>query len=347
VHEQAHRDAARKLWIPIALGLPLLAGCGDDGAPPEASTSAADGGSTGSGPAPTSTGGSSGGVDSSGSDSPATSTTTDGAMGSTSGETGVDACGNGLCAPEEDATTCCEDCGVCAEDATVRMETGVEAGGPGTGLTPGGMADTHAQFAGGSFTALTFPFTVVEQPVRGSSYFWAQQFFFENTTQGGYLGLQSNGIISGAAIGKMAIFSIWDATEATPGPGASCEPFGGEGIGYSCRLQFPWRENVTYALTLSEAQPAWWSVHLHDPSTGDDLLLGTIHAPDAWGRVRPPTAGFAEYYGQVDACETMPWTVALLHQPTADGAPPTAVDAGTYGTCVGQASSVCTGARCQ
>jgi hypothetical protein len=209
------------------------------------------------------------------------------------------------------------------------------------------MADTHAQFSGGSFSELVFPFTIEQAPVDGSSWFWAQQFFFDNTTQGGYLGLQSNGILGGATVGKMAIFSIWDATEAMPGPGdAACEPFGGEGVGYSCRLPFAWRQNVTYRLTLTETMPAWWSVSLHDPTTVTDLRLGTIHAPDAWGRVRPPTAGFAEYYGAVESCETLPHAVALLHQPSADGTAPTLVDAGTYGTCMAQASSVCTGALC-
>jgi len=257
-------------------------------------------------------------------------------------------CGDSLCAASEDATTCCMDCGVCSEDSVVRMETGSRSGAPGAGLTPGGMADTHAAFAGGSFRELLFPFTVTEEPVAGSSYFWAQQFFFEGTSYGGYTGLQSNGILGGHVVGKMVIFSIWEALEAEPGPTSSCETFAGEGVGYSCRLAFEWRENVTYRMVLREVTDDRWSLTMIDPTAGEDVLIGTIRVPDAWGRIRPPTAGFTEYYGQVSSCETLPHAVALLHQPIADETiAPISMDAGTYGTCEAQASSVCTGALCE
>ena len=265
-------------------------------------------------------------------------------------DAGVDAgsiCGDALCALDEDATSCCADCGVCTEGAVVRMETGVPTGAPGTGLTPGGMADTHAAFARATATEMIYPFTVIDEPVAGSQYFWAQQFFFEGTTQGGYTGLQSDGIIAGHRIGKMAIFSIWDALEATPGPGAQCQTFGGEGVGYSCRLPFEWRENVTYRMILREVAADSWSLAMFDPSIGAERLIGTIRAPAPWGRVRLGSAGFAEYYGQVASCATLPHAVALLHQPTADGEAPTSVEAATYGTCMARASSVCTGPLCR
>lgn len=35
--------------------------------------------------------------------------------------------------------------------------------------------------------------------------------------------------MQGEWVGKMIIFSIWDALAAEPGPGASCECFTGEG----------------------------------------------------------------------------------------------------------------------
>jgi hypothetical protein len=257
-------------------------------------------------------------------------------------------CGDGVCADDEDATACCADCGVCTEGAVVRIETGTAAGAPGGALTAGGMADTHASFSGGPFTELVFPFTVIDEPVEGSSYFWAQQFFFEGTTQGGYTGVQTNGILGGSVVGKMLIFSIWEALGATPGPTASCEPFGGEGIGYSCRLVFAWRENVTYRMILREAATDEWSVSVGDPTVPGEILLGTIRVLPGWGRIRPSTAGFAEYYGQVASCEALPHAVALLHQPVADGAlAPSSVDAGVYGTCAAYATSVCTGALCR
>jgi len=66
-------------------------------------------------------------------------------------------CGDGVCAADENADTCRVDCGVCTDGATVRMETGGAAGVPGAGFTPGGMADTHAVFAGGRSRSWCFP----------------------------------------------------------------------------------------------------------------------------------------------------------------------------------------------
>jgi hypothetical protein len=332
----------RHAWIPLVLVL----GCGDDGSAGGGST-AAD--SSGTGAASTSTDASGSMVDSTDADAASTSTGTSGVdtgVDSSEGTTGAPACGDLLCSSDEDATSCCTDCGICADGATVRMQTGVDGGAPGAGLTPGGIADTHAQLAGGAFAELVFPFTIEDEPVAGSSWFWAQQFFFEGTTEGGYIGVQANGILGGRIVGKMLIGSIWNATEATAGPTGSCEPFGGEGIGYSCRLAFAWRENVTYRMIVRESQEDWWSIVVLDPATNTETLLGDIHVPPEYGRIRPPTAGFAEYYGEVDACQTLPHAVALLHAPIADGAAPTSVDAGTYGTCAAQATSTCTGPLC-
>lgn len=278
-----------------------------------------------------------------------TSTTSDqtSASDSSSESTAALPCGDGICAGDEDADSCCDDCGVCDEPAVVRMETGSRGGAPGgSGVTPGGIADMHAYYPGGPVDHFEYPMTIVEAPVPDSSWFWALQFFFENTTQGGYTGLQGNGIIEGQTVGKMAIFSIWDSTESMPGPGATCEMFGGEGVGQSCRLPFEWRENVTYRLELEQTSPSWWTLTLHDPSDGSGHEIGTIRTPDGWGLVDPFAAAFAEYYGQVDACDSMPHTVALIHTPLADGQNPTSMDANTFGTCQPFGTSVCTGAIC-
>lgn len=276
-----------------------------------------------------------------------TSATTDGPQtGSSSDSTVGLPCGDGICALDEDADSCCDDCGVCDEPASVRMETGSRGGTTGTGVTPGGIADMHAYFGGGAVDHFEYAMTIVEPPIDNSSWFWALQFFFENTNQGGYTGLQGNGIIEGQTVGKMAIFSIWDSTQSMPGPGATCEMFGGEGVGQSCRLPFEWRENVTYRLELEQTSPMWWTLTLQDPTDGTGHEIGTIRTPDGWGLVDPFAAGFAEYYGQVDACDSMPHTVAVIHTPLADGQTPNSMDANTFGTCEPNGTSVCTGAIC-
>jgi hypothetical protein len=336
----------------LGLCVLVVVGCSAEGGGGAGSTTTDEPTTGVSAPGSEATGDPTGEETSEGSEDPSSSDATteigsSGSLDASSGDTtGTPQCGDLLCALDEDATTCCQDCGVCDDGATVRMETGVAGGAPGLGLTPGGIADTHAYFSGGPFAEIVYPFTIEDEPVEASSWFWAQQFFFEGTTEGGYIGVQANGILGGQVVGKMMIGSIWNATEATPGPSASCEPFGGEGIGYSCRLAFEWRENVTYRMVVRESQEDWWSIIMIDPSTNEEMLLGDIHAPPEYGRIRPPTAGFAEYYGTVDACETLPHAVALLHAPVADGASPTSVDAGTYGTCAPQATSSCAGALC-
>ena len=335
--------------IEIIVVLAAACGCGSPqdggssettGTDPSASSTAASSTSSSAGPA---SGEDSTAATSSTAESATTIPDTSTGDASTSAPGG---CGDGICDADEDATSCCDDCGVCDDAATVRMETGSPGGMPGAGITPGGIADTHAYFAGGPYAELVYPFTIEDEPTDGSSWFWAQQFFFENTTQGGYTGVQANGIAGGQVVGKMFIGSIWDATEAEPGPRGSCEPFGGEGVGYSCRMAYPWRENVTYRMIVRESQPHWWAISVFDPTLGEELLLGTMHAPDAWGRVTPTTAGFAEYYGTVDSCEALPHAVALLHVPSADQTLPTTVTAGTYGTCAPQATSTCSGSLC-
>ncbi len=360
MRERCLRNICLMTALPI---FGLASGEGDEDAAPTSATEAgaptASAAGAGSGSTSTSsdasTEGSTGGsastesspAASTSSTSTSTTSTQTSADGSSSESTAALPCGDGICGEDEDADTCCDDCGVCDEPAVVRMETGSRGGAPGgSGVTPGGIADMHAYYGGGAVDHFDYAMTIVEAPVDDSSWFWAQQFFFENTTQGGYTGLQGNGIIEGQTVGKMAIFSIWDSTESMPGPGATCEMFGGEGVGQSCRLPFEWRENVTYRLELEQTSPLWWTLTLHDPTDGTGHEIGTIRTPDGWGLVDPFVAGFAEYYGQVDSCDSMPHTVALIHTPLADGQAPSSMDANTYGTCEPFGTSVCTGAIC-
>ena len=257
----------------------------------------------------------------------------------------ADACGDGVCSAEEGASVCCADCGVCEEAATVTMRTGVVGGEAGAGVTPGGMAAMSASFPQGTYDRLTFPFTVVEEPPGDTEYFWAQQFWFDGG-DGGYLGLQDNGLIEGAWAGKIAIFSIWDTFEATPGEGASCERFGGEGVGASCRRVLDWQEDTTYTFTISSVGDRQWSVEVFDPRAGASLPLGIITVPEGWAGLSSGTNAFAEYYGTTDSCEATPLAEVLIHMPTADAVQPDAISYQVYGTCASVAEVSCTGALC-
>lgn len=92
------------------------------------------------------------------------------------------------------------------------------------------------------------------------------------------MGLQTNGHMQGQWVGKMAIFSIWKALDAEPGPGASCERFTGEGEGWSCRKKYNWVEGHTYSLRIKaeevdETQNRWWGTYIKDLTTSEETFL--------------------------------------------------------------------------
>lgn len=100
-------------------------------------------------------------------------------------------------------------------------------------------------------TSLQVTLTIEREPTPSGTYFWAQQFRPAGPVDhGGYFGLQTGGVIGNQIVGKMLIFSIWNAVEAQAGPSATAQPFGGEGIGYSVRRAFAWQENVPYTFRM-------------------------------------------------------------------------------------------------
>ena len=230
----------------------------------------------------------------------------------------------------------------------VHSRTGVEGGSHGGDLVPGGMVAGHFYFAAGELhTRLEGTMRVEIDPGDTTSYFFAQQFWFDGG-DGGYMGLQTNGIIGSDTVGKMVIFSIWDALDATPAAGATCQPFGGEGIGQSCRLPFEWQPGVAYRLRLEAgAMDDVWRVSLSGGGT-DARALGTIRVPAGWGLIEPTSAVFTEYYGPVGSCESIPLAQASFEDLTAGeaAARPERADAETYGTCVSAATASCSGAAC-
>lgn len=229
----------------------------------------------------------------------------------------------------------------------VHSRTGIEGGSHGGDLVPGGMVAGHFDFpAGGLHTRIEGTMRIDVDPGEATSYFFAQQFWFADG-DGGYMGLQTNGIIGEETVGKMLIFSIWDALDAEPGPGATCQPFGGEGVGQSCRLPFSWRPEVAYRLRLeATAIEDVWRVAV---SSGDGpVVLGDIHVPSGWGLIEPTAAVFTEYYGPVAGCGTIPLAQAHFEDVSAgDGAVrPERADAEIYGTCAAAATASCSGDAC-
>jgi len=88
------------------------------------------------------------------------------------------------------------------------------------GLIPGGLAAGQYRYPTGNLDDAEFFFTIETDPGTKQAVFWAHQFFFENGSgdDGAYLGLQTRGLAAGREVGKMAIYSVWNALDAEAGP---------------------------------------------------------------------------------------------------------------------------------
>src|SRR5262245_11952065 len=124
---------------------------------------------------------------------------------------------------------------------------------------------------------------VKQEPGPTVTMFWAATFGIEGSGGGGYIGIQDGAARKDHSTGRIAIFSIWNAAGASPGPGASCGRFAGEGTGYSCHLDYDWIPGDTYRLRVWAIPPAAWRGAILNERTGVEAVLGDIRVPDTWG----------------------------------------------------------------
>lgn len=179
-------------------------------------------------------------------------------------------------------------------------------------------ANRYAHFTYGSARG----FWNVDQELRigqkASSSYWAQLWSWTNADYGGYLGLQTDGNRFDGSTGDTAIFSLWNAN-ASSGP--SCGTFAGEGVGHSCRLNFPINTNRWYRLRVwrlnADAGGQWWGAWIKDRSTGRDYHLGNLRVA-ATHTLIAGTSNFSEYYGQQVGCDAVPVSRVSWTQPAAN-----------------------------
>ena len=168
---------------------------------------------------------------------------------------------------------------------------------------------------GKGYSRLEHTLTPEIDPGLRTTYFWAHQFRTE-AGEGGYIGLQTWGNRADGSLGKMAIFSFWD-TLGAEGPGVV--RFGGEGVGYSCRIPFFWEAGQSYRLAVEAVD--------EDPTTlmwaasVDGEEFGRIRAPATWGRLGAWSVMWTEYYGgPLASCDDLPYSKVVFSTPVADGA---------------------------
>jgi len=159
----------------------------------------------------------------------------------------------------------------------------------------------------------------VIQPLELSkNMYWEAGWHWDNAPDGAYGGIQTSGILANGQISDLAIFSIWNATTAVPGPDAGCTPFGGEGIGYSCRIATPMVVGNKYEITFGrdiDRGPKWWKATIKDFAKGTTRLIGSIEAPKA-GLKATNWNNFIEYWGQAVACDAVGLASAKFYVPT-------------------------------
>lgn len=155
---------------------------------------------------------------------------------------------------------------------------------------------------------------------KGPKSFWALQWTWTTAKNGGYIGLQTSGDRQDGTFGETAVFSLWDANRAQAAPGATCERFGGEGVGFSCRRAFRIREKVKYRYFLkrlhADLSGQWW---------GGWIQIGKVSIP--LGRIRVNRRHrfvnniltFSEYYGIITPCGRVPTSKQFVFRVRGNG----------------------------
>ncbi|HEX2549460.1 MAG TPA: DUF3472 domain-containing protein [Gammaproteobacteria bacterium] len=145
-------------------------------------------------------------------------------------------------------------------------------------------------------------FTITNDPGASSAYYWSHFFVFSNSSgfsRTGYAGLQTTGR------GKQAIFSIWNALAAN---GANCATFGGEGVGYNCKLPYNFEQGRTYRVRVArlagDSTGDWWGAWVSDVQTKVETTIGFIKSPANSGLIKTSYL-FDEYFLNVANCNSM------------------------------------------
>ena len=156
--------------------------------------------------------------------------------------------------------------------------------------------------------------------------FWALVWKWSGENFGGYIGLQPTGNgPNGQQLGRMAIFSLWNANAVEAHGAALGGTFGGEGTGYTLRLHYPFEPRHTYRLRMwrEEITPegVWWGAWILDRQTGIETYLGRIRSDSAHETLNGQSVeNFSEYYGpQMPTCDDVPRTRVYWSLPQVRG----------------------------
>jgi hypothetical protein len=159
------------------------------------------------------------------------------------------------------------------------------------------------------------------QPLEVSpKMYWEAGWHWDNVPDGGYGGIQSKGLLADGTISDLAIFSIWNGLGAIPGAGAGCTAFGGEGIGYSCRIPITLIAGNKYEISFgvdTTRGPQWWIATISDLTKGTKSVIGSIETNSRIAKASNWN-NFIEYWGQSVPCDAVGAASAKFYVPTSN-----------------------------
>jgi len=174
-------------------------------------------------------------------------------------------------------------------------------------FTPGGITDiTVLSKTPGAFSTITYDFKVSSLPAAqsGSYYYWALQFGFTNSPDGGYVGFQNNGnLVTQQNVGQVANFAVWGATSGTAGPHGEGGDFGNEGTGYRTPSRYAFSVGITYRVRLAEVGNSV-SAYILNTQTSVETFIGSITTGNR-GKLTGEVVLFSEVYNQVQSAASV------------------------------------------
>jgi hypothetical protein len=166
---------------------------------------------------------------------------------------------------------------------------------------------SYFDWEGAELSKNSFVSQIIEPLEISPKMYWQSGWHWNNAPDGGYGGIQSKGILASGEISDLAIFSIWNAKSAIPGTDAGCTPFGGEGIGYSCRvpinLSAGKKYKMTFGMEILESKQ-FWKATVTDLTLQQTKVLGWIEAP-AQDLKALNWNNFIEYWGEAVSCNSV------------------------------------------
>jgi hypothetical protein len=188
----------------------------------------------------------------------------------------------------------------------------------------GHFDDTSWGGLSGSFDSIEVDIRVDVWNGGADAYFYSNTAYFRSGATA-YGGLQTNGYDGTRWVGKMAIFSIWNATSGIADPGGTGSSFDELGTGYSVRMPYDWQAGSTYRFRIYIDQDATsgnrlWAGSVTNLNSGQTKRIGRIYVPVTFGKLQNPVSFHERYIGGTDNCSQIsPSQVSFMNMTANNG----------------------------